>query len=61
VRALVFTGPSVLELLDVPEPIVAEDEVLVHVRSAGICSSELHGVRTPGFRTPPLIMGHEFA
>jgi len=61
VKALVFTGPSVLELLDVPEPIVAGDEVLVHVRSAGICGSELHGVRTPGFRTPPLIMGHEFA
>ena len=60
-KALVFTGPSVLELQDVPEPRVERDEVLVHVRSAGICGSELHGVRTPGFRTPPLIMGHEFA
>ncbi len=60
-KALVFTGPGVLELQDVPEPQVGRDEVLVHVRSAGICGSELHGVRTPGFRTPPLIMGHEFA
>lgn len=33
----------------------------MHVRSAGICGSELHGVRHPGFRVPPLIMGHEFA
>jgi threonine dehydrogenase-like Zn-dependent dehydrogenase len=60
-RALVFTAPGAVELLDVPEPELAPDEHLVHVRSAGICGSELHGVRDPGFRVPPLIMGHEFA
>jgi threonine dehydrogenase-like Zn-dependent dehydrogenase len=59
--ALVFTGPGVLEVQDVPEPEPADGEVLVHVRTAGICGSELHGVRHPGFRVPPLIMGHEFA
>jgi threonine dehydrogenase-like Zn-dependent dehydrogenase len=59
-KALVFTGPGTVEVLDVPAPEVAEGEVLVHVRSAGICGSELHGVRHPGFRVPPLIMGHEF-
>ncbi len=56
-----FTGPGMMELLDMPEPDVAEGDVLVHVRSAGICGSELHGARHPGFRVPPLIMGHEFA
>jgi threonine dehydrogenase-like Zn-dependent dehydrogenase len=61
VKALVFTAPGRLELLDVPEPVVARGDVLVHVRAAGICGSELHGVRHPGFRKPPLIMGHEFA
>jgi threonine dehydrogenase-like Zn-dependent dehydrogenase len=61
VRALVFTGPGVVELLDVPEPEPGPGERLVHVRSAGICGSELHGVRDPGFRVPPLIMEHEFA
>ena len=60
-KALVFTGPGTLELLDAGEPEVADGEVLVHVRAAGICGSELHGVRRPGFRKPPLIMGHEFA
>jgi len=59
-KALVFTGPGTVAVLDVPEPEVAEGEVLVHVRAAGICGSELHGVRHPGFRVPPLIMGHEF-
>jgi len=57
----VFTGPGVLELQDVAEPEVAEGDVLVQVRSVGICGSELHGARHPGFRKPPLIMGHEFA
>lgn len=60
-KALVFTAPATLELLDVGEPEVAAGEVLVHVRAAGICGSELHGVRQPGLRKPPLIMGHEFA
>ena len=60
-KALVFTAPGTLELLDVPEPDPAPGEVLVQVRAAGICGSELHGARQPGFRKPPLIMGHEFA
>ncbi len=60
-RALVFTAPGTLELLDVPEPEPAPGEVVVQVRAAGICGSELHGARSPGFRKPPLIMGHEFA
>jgi len=47
VKALVFTGPGTLELLDVGEPEVADGEVLVHVRAARICGSELHGVRRP--------------
>jgi len=61
VKALVLVAPGVVEVRDEPEPVVSEDECLVHVRSAGICGSELHGARTPGFRQPPLIMGHEFA
>jgi len=61
VKALVFTGPGRVELRDVPEPEVAGGDVLVHVRAVGICGSELHGARHPGFRKPPLIMGHEFA
>ena len=60
-RALVFTAPGTVELLDVPEPDPAPGDVLVQVRVAGICGSELHGALRPGFRKPPLIMGHEFA
>jgi threonine dehydrogenase-like Zn-dependent dehydrogenase len=60
-RALVFTGPGAVEMREVDEPAVGPGEVLVHVVASGICGSELHGVRTPGFRVPPLVMGHEFA
>ena len=60
-RALVFTGPGSVELCDVPEPDPGPGEILVNVHAAGICGSELHGARHPGFRKPPLIMGHEFA
>lgn len=58
---MVFTRPGVVEVLDVDEPVPAEDEVVVEVAAAGICGSELHGISKPGFRTPPLVMGHEFA
>jgi hypothetical protein len=57
-KALVFTRLGVVEILDVPEAIAGPEEVVVHVDRAGICGSELHGISTPGFRVPPLILGH---
>jgi threonine dehydrogenase-like Zn-dependent dehydrogenase len=60
-RAMVFTNPSTVELQNVPEPEPTDGEILLSVAAVGICGSELHGVRSPGFRQPPLIMGHEFA
>jgi len=60
-RALVFTGPGAMELRDVEEPVAGTGEVVLDVRAAGICGSELHGFRAVGFRKPPLVMGHEFA
>lgn len=60
-RALVFTEPGQMELMDVPEPSAGGDEAVVEVHAAGICGSELHGFRSAGFRKPPLVMGHEFA
>ncbi len=60
-QALVFTAPGEVAVREVAEPEAGPGESVIHVRSAGICGSELHGVRDPGFRVPPLIMGHEFA
>ncbi|WP_213450647.1 alcohol dehydrogenase catalytic domain-containing protein [Rhizomonospora bruguierae] len=61
-RAVVYTAPLELKVMDVPEPVAGPGEVIVDVRAVGICGSELEGFasRSP-FRVPPLIMGHEFA
>lgn len=59
--AMVYTRPGTVEMLEVDEPQVGDGEVLVAVEAAGICGSELHGITKPGFRQPPLVMGHEFA
>ncbi len=60
-RAMVFTKPGTVEMLDVPEPEVGPGDVIVEIAASGICGSELHGISDTEFRRPPLIMGHEFA
>ncbi len=60
-HALVYTRPGLVENLEVEEPQASVDEVLIDVAAVGICGSETHGIGAPGFRQPPLIMGHEFA
>lgn len=59
-KAMVFTRLGVVELQDVPEAVTDDGYVIIEVDRAGICGSELHGIQNPGFRVPPLIMGHEF-
>ena len=60
-QALNFADFNRLELLDIPVPALAEpDDVLVRIRAAGVCGSDLHGYTgKSGRRQPPLIMGHE--
>ena len=61
-KALVLEEYNRLEYKDVPEPEIAEDEVLVRVKACGICGSDVHGLDgSTGRRVPPLIMGHEAA
>lgn len=55
-----------LTLGDVPEPAGADDEVLIAVKAAGICGSDLHVSAwepTYGFveAAMPVTLGHEFA
>ena len=50
-----------LRIEEVPVPEVREDEVLVRMRAAGLCGSDVHivfeGVTPTGFR--PITLGHE--
>lgn len=61
-KALIFTGPNRLAYADVPEPVPAEDEVLVRVEAVGICGSDMHAYHGHDERRPaPLVLGHEAA
>jgi L-iditol 2-dehydrogenase len=59
-KALLLTAPSKLEYTEFPNPVAADDEVLLRIRACGICGSDIHGWDgSTGRRRPPLIMGHE--
>jgi L-iditol 2-dehydrogenase len=61
-KALLLTASGVLEVADVPEPVMGDDDVLVGVGAVGICGSDVHGMDgSTGRRVPPLVMGHEAA
>src|SRR3954463_13854101 len=55
--------PGSVEIRDVAEPEIGADQVLLKVRSVGICGSDLemyHHLITFAVR-PPVILGHEFS
>ncbi|MGM0530526.1 MAG: galactitol-1-phosphate 5-dehydrogenase [Bacteroidota bacterium] len=59
-KALVLEDYNKLAYKDVPEPKINPDEVLIKVKAAGICGSDVHGMDgSSGRREPPVIMGHE--
>lgn len=65
-RALVkeSAGPG-LVLRTVPEPAIRDDQVLIRVRRAGVCGTDVHiydwDEWARGRVRPPIIVGHEFA
>jgi len=60
--AIVKTGPQPgLEMVSIAIPSIKHDEILVKVRAASICGTDLHIYRG-GMKLPtPLIIGHEFS
>ena len=52
-------------LKDVPEPAIRDDEVLIRVRRAGVCGTDVHihewDEWARGRVKPPIVVGHEFA
>jgi threonine 3-dehydrogenase len=54
-----------LTLTDVPVPAIRDDEVLIRVRRAGVCGTDVHIYEwdrwAAGRCRPPFICGHEFA
>jgi len=61
-KAAVLRGVHDLRLEELPDPRPADDEVLIRVKAAGVCGTDVHmweGTNTEG--TFPFIPGHEWA
>jgi len=61
-KALQMSAYKQLDLVDLPVPAPAEDELLIRIKACGICGSDVHGYDgSTGRRLPPIVMGHEAA
>ncbi|MEM2886415.1 MAG: alcohol dehydrogenase catalytic domain-containing protein [Thermoproteota archaeon] len=64
-KAVVKTrlGDGAVELLEVPKPSLSYGQVLVEVKAAGVCGSDVHFYRGryDAYLNPPVILGHEFS
>lgn len=61
-KALIYEGPSVMNVRETEAPVPEEHEILIRVAYSGICGSELSGfLGKNSLRKPPMIFGHEFS
>jgi 2-desacetyl-2-hydroxyethyl bacteriochlorophyllide A dehydrogenase len=60
-KALVYTQPGEMQLLDRPQPELAAGEVVLKIEAVGICGSDMHAWHGHDPRRKPgLVLGHEF-
>lgn len=61
-KAVYVDAPESIKVKEVEVPALKENEVLIKVRAAGICGSDIHTYKgLHPFRKPPVIIGHEIA
>jgi 2-desacetyl-2-hydroxyethyl bacteriochlorophyllide A dehydrogenase len=60
-KAAYIERPGEAAVKSAPEPEVGADDVLIRVRAAGICGTDLHIFKGEYEATYPLIPGHEFS
>src|SRR5690606_38692088 len=63
-RAAVFHEPGRIEVTDVPVPALEPGDVLMRVRAASICGTDLRIMKHGHFKIPagtPRVLGHEVA
>lgn len=59
-RQAVMTAPGVIEFRDVPIPEVGAGEVLIRVKSIGVCGSDIHVYHGKHpYTSYPVVQGHE--
>ena len=59
-KAAVFTGQKTVETREEPNPKLGEGDVLIRMRSCGVCGTDVRKVQFSLVR-PPVILGHEVA
>ncbi len=60
-KAAKIHQPNVLEIIDLPEPQPAPNELVVQVIASGICGTDIHIFRGEYLGSYPVIPGHEFS
>jgi 2-desacetyl-2-hydroxyethyl bacteriochlorophyllide A dehydrogenase len=60
-KAVRIVLPGQMEVVDIPRPEPAADEVLVRVMASGICGTDVHIFRGEYMGGYPVVPGHEFA
>ena len=64
-KALIKTakGPDNLDFRDWPVPVIGDNDILLEVKAAGICGSDLRMKKLGNSENlrPPVVVGHEFA
>ena len=59
-KVAILSNVYKIEIREIEKPKIEENEVLIEVKSTGICGSDLHAYRGQHpFRKPPVILGHE--
>ncbi|GAA3861027.1 hypothetical protein GCM10022381_01740 [Leifsonia kafniensis] len=60
-KSVFVTGPGKLEILEVPDPVIGPNDLLVKMMACGICGADPHSLHdgwvVPG--TPRTALGHE--
>lgn len=60
-KALMLNAPHDVQLVDLPVPEPAPDEIRIQVRASGICGTDLHIIEGTFPAKLPLVLGHEFS
>ena len=54
-------GEGNVEFKEIEPPKIKSDELLVEVKAAGICGTDLHILHDKSHYVPPITLGHEYA
>lgn len=60
-RAAVFYGAGETKLEDLPRPQPGPRDILIKVKAAGVCGTDIHIVKGISRSAVPVVLGHEYA